>query len=311
MIIKSMSRKDPTFGQLIEYIGRNSDPQTGTVFAHNLYHSGQDAQAVAGQFLGNYRYLPKRANGNALYHEVIVLEEQDHLSAEEIDKALHNLAERYCELRAPHQLVWGRVHRDTEFPHIHLMISANAVRSDRRVRMDRKYFAKVQSDLEGWRDANLPELNRRAVYLGDGSKESPKVVSREGEMVRREHQPSAKQAAFEVLQPAFEQAASEEDLARLIRAQGFELYQRGKSWGVVHQDTGRRHRLKTLGLLPAFQRVLERNSAPSQSKNLPVAQKPRPGSDVRAADLLKNREGLAAQARELLDGYERDEEDGR
>lgn len=49
MIIKSMSRKAPTFGQLIDYIGRKSDPQTGTVFARNLYHSGQDTIAVAGQ----------------------------------------------------------------------------------------------------------------------------------------------------------------------------------------------------------------------------------------------------------------------
>lgn len=136
-------------------------------------------------------------------------------------------------------------------------------------------------------------------------------MSREGEMVRREQKPSAKQAAFEVLQPAFDQATSKESIVGLISAQGFELYQRGKSWGVVHLATGRRHRLKTLGLLPAFQRVLERNSAPSQSKISPVAQKSRPGTDARAADLLKNREGLAAQARELLDGYERDEEDGR
>lgn len=287
------------------------DPQTGTVFARNLYHFGHDAQVVAGQFLDNYRYLPKRANGNALYHEVIILEEQDHLTSGQIDTALFELAERYCELRAPHQLAWGCVHRDTDFPHIHLMISANAVRSDRRVRMDRKYFAKVQSDLEGWRDANFPELNRHAVYRQDALKETPKVVSREGEMVRREQKPSAKQAAFEVLQPAFEQATSKESLVGLINAQGFDLYQRGKSWGVVHRDTGRRHRLKTLGLLQAFQRVVERNSAPSQSKISPVTQNLRPGSDARAADLLKNREGLAAQARELLDGYERDEEDGR
>jgi hypothetical protein len=33
MIIKSMSRKAPTFGQLIDYIGRNSDPQTGIGYA--------------------------------------------------------------------------------------------------------------------------------------------------------------------------------------------------------------------------------------------------------------------------------------
>lgn len=311
MIIKSMSRKAPTFTQLIEYIGRNADPETGTVFARNLYHSGHDAQAVAGQFLDNYRYLPKRKNGNALYHEVIVLEEQVHLQSNQVVSALHDLAERYCELRAPHQLVWGRVHQDTDFPHIHLMISANAVRSDRRVRMDRKYFANVQEDLEVWREANFPEMNQRTVYRQQQPKETPKIVQIEGEMVRRERKPSAKQAVFRTLQPIFEQAQSREELERSIRSAGYEIYQRGKSWGVIVRGTGQRHRLQTLGLMPAFERVLGRNSAPSQHDQSDLSPKTRPDRDARAADLLKNREALAAQARELLDGFDRDEDDGR
>lgn len=306
-----MSRKAPTFGQLIDYIGRNADPDIGTVFARNLYHFGHDAQAVAGQFLDNYRYLPERKNGNSLYHEVIVLEEQAHLKPEQVASALHDLAERYCELRAPHQLVWGRVHQDTDFPHIHLMISANAVRSDRRVRMGRKYFANVQEDLEVWREANFPEMNQRAVYRQKQPKETPKIVQIEGEMMRRERKPSAKQTAFRTLQPIFEQAQSKDELERLVRSVGYEIYQRGKSWGVIERDSGRRHRLQTLGLMLAFERVLGRNSAPSQSDQSNLSPETRPDRDARAADLLKNREALAAQARESLDGFERDEEDGR
>ena len=183
MIIKSMSRKVPTFGQLAEYIARGatvahrSDQQTGTVFVRNLYASGQDRKSVVNQFLDNYYYLPARKGGNALYHEVIVLEPQGHLQQEQIEGALHDLAERYCERRAPHQLAWGQVHHDTEFPHIHLMISANAVRSDRRVRMERAYFAQVQRDLEAWRAAHLPALNARVIYGREHTKETPRQGS--------------------------------------------------------------------------------------------------------------------------------------
>jgi hypothetical protein len=63
--------------------------------------------------------------------------------------------------------------------------------------------------------------------------------------------------------------------------------------------------------MPAFERVLERNSAPSQDEKPQIPTTIRPDRDARAADLLKNREALAAQAREFLDGFERDEEDGR
>ncbi len=176
MIIKSMSRKAPTFSQLIAYIGQNSDPSLGTVFARNIYADGLDAQAVAGQFLDNYRYLPERKNGNALYHEVIVLGPQAQLEKAQVEAALCDLAERYCSKRAPHQLAWGRVHHDTGYPHIHLMISANAVRSDRRVRLDRKGLAKVQQDLEAWRDEQFPELNGGVIYRKRSEKSTPTVV---------------------------------------------------------------------------------------------------------------------------------------
>ena len=76
MIIKSMARKAPKFAQLITYVSRDADQSPGTMFARNLYHSGADEQVVAGQFLDNCRHLPMRKNGNALCHEVIVLEAQ-------------------------------------------------------------------------------------------------------------------------------------------------------------------------------------------------------------------------------------------
>lgn len=102
-----------------------------------------------------------------------------------------------------------------------------------------------------------------------------------------------------------------DELERLISSAGFEIYQRGKSWGVFDRDSGRRHRLQTLGLMPVFERVLGRNSAPSQHDRSDLPPKIRPDRDARAVGLLKNREALAAQARELLDGFERDGEDGR
>lgn len=306
-----MSRKAPTFAQLIAYIGRDADPHIGTTFARNLYHNGQDERVVAGQFLDNYRYLPKRKNGNALYHEVIVLETQAHLSKVEITQALHELAERYCEKRAPHQLAWGRVHYDTDYPHIHLMISSNAVRSPLRVRMEKSAFAKLQRDLEAFKEADFPELNGGVIYRKGMTPTRPRVTSKEGEMVRRTGSLSGKQAVIDLLKPVFDNALNPNDLKAALMRQGFELYLRGKSWGIVAQETGRRYRLHTLGLLPVFERINERNSAPSLKLQSELPAKIRPDRDTRAADLLRKRQELAAQARDLLDGFERDEEDGR
>lgn len=310
MIIKSMSRKAPTFAQLISYIGRDADPHIGTAFARNLYHNGQDEQVVAGQFLDNYRYLPKRKNGNALYHEVIVLEPQTHLSKAEVAAALHELAERYCEARSPHQLAWGRVHWDTDYPHMHLMISANAVRSPLRVRMDKSGFSKVQRDLEAFKETQFPELNGGVIYRRTEVNTGPRVTSKEGEMVRRTGTPSGKIAIFELLRPIFGHAPSLAALKGDLNQLGFDLYQRGKTIGVRNLQTDRRYRLRTLGLEAAYQQIVERKSAPSQASKTSVSTSPEPEIDPRAEALLRRREALEERAQDQLDGFERDSEDG-
>jgi len=310
MIIKSMSRKAPTFAQLITYIGRDADPHIGTTFARNLYHNGQDEQVVAGQFLDNYRYLPKRKNGNALYHEVIVLEPQAHLSKTEVTAALHELAEQYCEVRAPHQLAWGRVHWDTDYPHMHLMISANAVRSPLRVRLDKSGFAKVQQDLEAFKETQFPELNGGVIYRRAEANTRPRVTSKEGEMVRRTGRPSGKIAVFELLRPVFGHAANLEVLKGNLNQLGFDLYQRGKTIGVRHFQTDRRYRLRTLGLETAYQQIIERNSAPSQVSKTSISSSPEPKTDPRAKALLHHRKVLEERAQDQLNGFEHDNEDG-
>ncbi|WP_273281348.1 relaxase/mobilization nuclease domain-containing protein [Pseudooceanicola atlanticus] len=297
MIIKSMSRKAPTFAQLAAYIGRNAGPGSGTAFVRNIYAGEHDQKAVVAQFLDNYRYLPERKGGNALYHELIALEPQQHLSPAEVEDALHELAEQYCTQRAPHQLAWGRVHHDTEFPHMHLMISANAIRSDRRVRMDRAYFARVQRDLERWQAANLPQLKATIVYGHDHEKQTPKQPIQEGEMVRRTQAPSRKQEVCALVGAVLAAAKDQVEFSRRLQRQGFEVYQRGNAIGVIDQGTGNRYRLRTLGLdrqfrqLPATEQTLKQNAAPEVT-------------DDRAADLLQRR--LDTAARDHLHDAERD-----
>jgi len=310
MIIKSMARKAPTFGQLVDYIGRSAEGSNSGVFSRNLYGSGLNHNQVADQFLQNHNYLPKRLNGNALYHEVIVLERQDHRSTEEVSKALIDLAEHYCRRRAPDNLAWGRVHFDTDYPHLHLMISSNAVRSDRRVRLDRKGFAAIQQTMDRYRLTRHPELVGTPVYMRDEPKQLPKLTRNEGEAIRRTKAPSRKQEVHELFKSLFATAISRNDLQVRLETEGFELYKRGQSWGVVHVAGGKRYRLKTLGLSEAFDRIPERD-ADRQNSHCPVDQKATSSAtvrdhDARASKLLKQREHLEKIAEVELDGFDQD-----
>ena len=71
MIIKSLSRKKPTFFQLYDYMLEGADDKD-FIISKNLYQTNSRKEVLK-QFTKNYEFLPKRKNGNSLYHEIISL----------------------------------------------------------------------------------------------------------------------------------------------------------------------------------------------------------------------------------------------
>ena len=318
MIIKSMARKQPSFRQLIDYFDRGHDRDTGLTFARNLYDDPNRRVMVAKAFERNYAHLPKRANGNALYHEVIVLERQDGLSDKRQAELLLDLAERYCAKRAPNQLAYGRIHQDRDHHHIHLMISSNAVRSDRRVRMTKGQFAEIQRGLERYRLERFPELGGLRIYNPDPSREQA-------------HRPNQREILREMLTGLFEKARSERGLLDDVLAAGYRFYRHGHQVGVEHLETGRRHRLRSLGLeaayAEAFQRVRTERPAPDLDKSkdkpqpdrsAPVRPQPQPQpqpierqavpDDPRAEALLRRRQSMERVADDRLRRFDLERE---
>ncbi len=300
MIIKSMSRKAPTFEQLIAYIARDGEGGGNGTFARNLYHGGENTSLVADQFHRNYRYLPKRRNGNALFHEVIVLENQGHLSKPQQAEILTDLAERYCSSRAPDQLAWGRVHFNSDYPHIHMMISSNGVRSHKRVRLDKATFAGVQRQVEGYGFERYPELSGRKVYDRTRTRENIKVTKNEGEMKRRSGEPSDKEKVAKAIGACFHHARDVEDLKSWLAVCGYDYYERGKTAGVKDQETGRKYRLATLGLSNDLDQLRVRSASRGRQKQTP-------SKDERASSLLNSRTEIEKAANKQLDGFEQEQ----
>ncbi|WP_330177977.1 hypothetical protein [Candidatus Vondammii sp. HM_W22] len=77
MIIKSMSRKKPSFGQLIEYMSDidKSDEQYNVY--QNTYSRKQDD--IEQEFLSNAAYVARRKNGNYLYHGILSITKAEKL----------------------------------------------------------------------------------------------------------------------------------------------------------------------------------------------------------------------------------------
>jgi hypothetical protein len=282
MIIKSMSRKTASFGQLLAYL--NKPDRKGDALTHNLTSDGEDLGAVLGEFLANARLLPSRRKGNMLFHEVLSFAPADSpaLGAGLIE----DLTRRYLELRAPRALAYARAHFDAECPHVHIMISANNVASSRRLRVARSRFARIKRELERYQLERYPQL-RHSVAHRDQGKARP-TSRKEDERWRRHRKqgtswPSRKEILKAQVSTLLKESWSEADFVMRLGGIGQALYFRGGQAGVIDTETGRRYRLKTLGVDGEFSARRERWTRFSER----LAQ-------ISAADLEQTRRGWIA-----------------
>ncbi len=105
MIIKSMPRKDPSFRQLVSYMGRGGEG-TPSVFHNAYWDAGTPAGEIVAEFERNAAFLPARRNGTFLYHEILALSGSHGLPEAELGKVLSDLAYEYLALRAPGQMAY-------------------------------------------------------------------------------------------------------------------------------------------------------------------------------------------------------------
>jgi len=254
MIIKSMARKEPSFQQLIEYMHKQGSSNISTT-SRNIF--SENTNDIILEFEENAKYLKKRKKGNYLYHEVITIPKQENLSLKKGKKILIDIADKYLEKRAENLLSYGVIHTDTNNLHIHLIISANELLSDRRYRLSKKKFSDIQKEIELYKMEKYPELETSKIYNQD--KEYSKIKSlsqREYEVIKRGGT-SKKQEIIDISRDIIARSKNQEELEKSFEKIQFRFYTRGKNTGLENIQTGRKYRLKTLGLEEEYIKKLE------------------------------------------------------
>lgn len=89
MIIKSMSRKEPSFAQLTAYM---TDEKSDRDFDLHQHVFSRDPEHIAHEFETNARLLAKRKNGNYLYHEILSLDTRQCGQGREVKEKLRLMA---------------------------------------------------------------------------------------------------------------------------------------------------------------------------------------------------------------------------
>lgn len=274
MIVKSMSRKVPSFGQLTQYIDRDEGQERWRI-RHNVM--ARDPDRIRVEFEQNGALLSKRKNGVYLYHEIISITRAAGISDEAQKARLQEIAETYVAARCPDNLVYGGLHQDKKHSfHYHLMISANRVGDSRRLRLSKAQFREVQVQLERHVLRAMPELEQKVAI----DKRADRRKSRsEAELERRTGEvPKKDQLRARVLE-ALEAGADRDALIEALGRSDLELYVRGKTLGVIDLETGAKHRLKTLDL-----ELLDRVEAMMQTEPEPREKSAFAGEKEKASD---------------------------
>ena len=287
MILKSLSRKTPSFGQLAGYMSETGymntekSDQRFEVF-HNCF--AQSADDIAAEFYENSQYLKQRKNGNYLYHEILSITVEDGVDREKAKEALRELALEYIGERAPNNMVYGALHDDhSDHIHYHLMISANERGSDKRYWISSKKLDRIKRDIEKRCLAEYPELKQQAVMTA--SNEEKKLSRKAAEQKRRagklERQDYARKLIFEAMTHTNSMAAFEAKLAEKKAS----YYIRGKTRGieVLHPD-GKvvKYRFKTIDVENEFNAFLANIEALENAQAEEEAQSASESEDVQA-----------------------------
>ena len=248
MIVKSKSRQDGSFGQLVRYINKPAKKGYQEIL-HNLVLDSDtnDLCTIERKFIQNQQYALSRKNGVVLYHDVLSFSKHDKQQITE--EILLDLGQKYLELRVPNALAYGRVHFDKGNPHIHFVISGNEVGSQKKAWIYKSELKKIKRELEAYQKERYPELVHSIAQGGKAKrKRTPTKETGQDEKAR----------VFTLVQEAMRGANNETDIAERLERVGLTIYRRGKTVGVLDTNTKKKYRLKTLGLAEAYTQTIER-----------------------------------------------------
>ena len=280
MIIKSMSRKDDSFGELYDYIRKGMDGMTDqpNAYWHNTYSSFKDRERVVNDFFDNANLLKKRKNGNTLYHEILSVKVNPNIKREKHYEALYGITHDYIRMRADKCLVIGGIHDEHDHHiHMHLMISANELSSSKRVRLTKKDFSTVKKLTEEKALLNWPELEQE-ILIGKEKPtpdKDPPSGKAKTDKAKKTKPLNQKQKFKKRIQDIFNKSATKADFFNHLSEAKIEVYSRGKTTGFKDLVTGKNHRLKTLGLVDEFEYICSKlDPDSSQAKNDQPEKKP-------------------------------------
>lgn len=250
MLIKILSRKNNSFGKLLNYISKESDSQS---LCYNLPQTNE-LDILQQEFVQNDTYRSKGAK-NRMYHHILSFSSKDkaHITPE----ILHEIALQYItKAGLENHLVYGRVHNDREHIHWHLMSSQNDFHNKKSFRLSKSQLKSLQVEMEQYTKEHYPQIkhsfayisNKRNLTLGfETSKAFIKPTEQEFQIAKQGKETEKKQLIEYLKTIAKASSTTLEFENHISQNSQYELYTyRGKIQGILDKSNAKKYRLTTL-----------------------------------------------------------------
>jgi hypothetical protein len=246
MILKSLSRKSESTGQLVGYVMRYvfkeqedtlqekiqpKEQGTSFVIRHNL-RSRTVLKSFVKEFQENEKYrLVKRRNSVKLFHTILSISNKDksHVS----DAMLKDLAKKFIELRGSNNLYLGTKHEEgVDHIHMHIIVSGTQL-NGRSSRVSKQKFHSIKLALQKYQREKYPELINS---LPEHGKEKRMAKENLIEHIKANRQ-TDKQALLEGLEKIYANATSKEHFLEQLKTTGHNVYLRnGRVQGITFNE---------------------------------------------------------------------------
>lgn len=247
MIIKSLSRKTPSYKQLIDYVlkEQNCPARPGFerfVLTHNLrtdrsqwHHEFEENESL------RIRNHPRRVY---CYHDVVSFSSMD--SEALTGEMLKTFADEYCRLRGiglsvavPHYNGQGNN------VHLHIVFSGTEYQTGKALRISRGDFARIKREMQELQRTRFPEL--RHSLVDHGKKEKIRASEKETQFAKRTEELPEKEQFRQIVERYLPIAASAEEFREVLEQEGLAVYMRGgRLQGILSSKSKRKYRFTSL-----------------------------------------------------------------
>lgn len=243
-VIKSLTRKDRNFGQLIKYIF-NKDQHTHSDFTYfqNIYDTAEDdVEKIIETFKKNDQYRKKRKGGITVFHEILAFSPKDNENINQHPEFLEDIGKKYIELRAPESIAIIKPHHDKDHVHLHIVFSANAKGSSKNMSIRKKDFRIIKEALQEYQKEMYPDLVFS--FVDHGIRKDKKVLSDQKKSIKNKSPLSDKASLLNQLKE-YDSLNDIDDFIEYFESKGLQPYYRHDILqGVVFK--GKKYRVSTL-----------------------------------------------------------------